>query len=287
MNPRTSPKYKITMEALQVKFPDIHPITPFVYKVDTCVHGKACKFYASFFSGDLVRVSCNWCAAELGYDNPTTIHSELCQDYVCMCDLEADSVYTFLYNTLGVKLPPDVVHYIVPMYIDLHKCDGCAIPSLHLRKCIHCKTDVCKECIVEQCDKCNDILCKKCIEFERNHYSQLIHGLECTTCFYKICTSCQSGFNTCGWCLKYMCLETTTHTCQAKYEIVNSREYYWLQNYTRFDELFQFACNWYHEKSRYYETDCLYDVIKIEALEDFIEQGGCVWDIPLSMRDLV
>ena len=79
-------------------------------------------------------------------------------------------------------------------------------------------------------------------------------------------------------------METETHTCQVKYDIVNKREYYWLQNFTKFDKFFQNACDWYQTTNRQYEPHLLYDAIKLEALEDFLEQGGCKLDIPKSMR---
>jgi hypothetical protein len=75
--------------------------------------------------------------------------------------------------------------------------------------------------------------------------------------------------------------------CERKYEIVNKREYYWLQRFTKFDMLFQNACDWYVETKRQYEPCLLYDFIKVEALEDFLEQGGCIYDVPKSMRYMV
>lgn len=276
------------MEDLLVKFPNIRPITPYVYQVDKCQHGKACTFSTSFFTGNLVQVSCNWCAAELGYNNPIIIHSILCQDYNCMCVLERDNVYTFLHKIFYKTLSEDVIYYLVPFYIDLYKCKACSKSSTHVKTCIHCNTNVCGGCIIDYCDKCNDVvLCKRCLDFGNHYFSSLIHGMECHHCFYKVCNKCTSDFKKCGWCLQYMCMKTDTHVCQQKYEIVSKREYYWLQSFTKFDEFFQNSCDWYVEKKRNYDPYILYDAIKLEALEDYIEQGGCVLDVPKSMRYLV
>ena len=82
-------------------------------------------------------------------------------------------------------------------------------------------------------------------------------------------------------------METETHMCQVKYDVVNKREYYWLQNFTKFDTLFQHACDWYQNTKRQYDTHLLYEAIKLEALEDFLEQGGYILDVPKSMRYMV
>jgi len=273
------------MEELLVKFPTIRPITAYMYQVDKCQHGKSCTFSISFFTGNLVQVSCNWCAEELGYTNPSMIHSRLCRDYNCMCVLNKDNVYTFLHSAFNGALPDDIIHYLVPFYIELYKCKVCCKSSMHIKKCIHCNTNVCGGCIIDYCDKCNDVvLCKKCIDFGHNYFSSLIHGMECHSCFYKVCNTCCKSLKRCGWCLQYMCATTETHTCQVKYDIVNKREYYWLQNFTRFDTLFQDACDWYRDTKIQYDVHLLYDAIKVEAIEDYLEQGGYKLDVPKSLR---
>jgi hypothetical protein len=79
-------------------------------------------------------------------------------------------------------------------------------------------------------------------------------------------------------------MATHSHVCERKYDIVNKREYNWLQHFTKFDEFFQNACDWYVDTKRQYDVHLLYDAIKVEAIEDFLEQGGCIYDVPKSMR---
>lgn len=307
------------MDGLQIKFPMIRPITPYMYQIDKCQHGKSCTFSTSFFNGDLVQVSCNWCAEELGYPNPTIIHSDLCRDYNCMCTPRYKNTFTFLYNALNGILPEDVIHYLVPFYIDLYKCGSqnaerdtqnvergstsfdtqnvergstCRGPSVHNKPCIHCKTNVCGNCVSVYCDCCNDtILCNSCKNVDYNYFPMLKHGYITFSNEYNACKMCCKYMKKCGWCTQYIFPDETfcgIHTCKRKYEIVNKREYYWLQQYTRFDTLFHEACEWYFTNNRQYQPELLYEAIRLEAIQDFIEQGGgCVFDVPKSMRLLL
>lgn len=276
------------IETLQKKFPNIKPVTPYIYKVDKCQHGKECVYKMSLFSNNIIQISCNWCAEEFGYTNPTYIHSRLCQNYNCMCNLDTNCVFNFLYSSFKNVLSEDLIYYLVSFYQNMYNCNICNIKNLQVKKCIHCNTVVCKNCVYDYCDNCSEVvLCKKCIEYDNNYFSSLIHGTECHTCLYKICKLCEKLFKKCGWCLEYMCKNTDIHKCNRKYEIVNKREYYWLQFFTKFDTLYQEACDWYQQTKRTYDPYYLYEAIKIEALENFLEQGGYILDIPKSMRYLI
>lgn len=277
------------IETVKSRFPNIRSITLYIYKVDMCQHGKECTFKISS-TNTVLQISCNLCAQEFGYTNPTYIHSNLCKDYNCICDLQSINVYKYLQSALGTLLPSDIIiHYLVPNYQNLYKCNVCNDKTnLHIKKCIHCSIRVCNECVYDYCDKCFEIVvCKNCIHYGNTYFSSLIHDMKCNTCFYKVCKACRNLFKKCGWCLEHMCTNIISHMCFHKYEIVNKREYYWLQSYTNIDKLYQNICDWYQQTNQIYEPYLLYEVIKMEALQGFLEQGGYILDIPKSMRYLV
>lgn len=280
----------LDIENLQIKFPTIRPKTMYSYQVDKCQHGKECIFLFSMFTGQLMQISCNWCAEECGYNNPTTIHSNLCQDYNCMCDLEFNNVLTFLTSCFHDILPYDMIEYLVPFYQKLYICKVCEHSRMNLKECVHCHSNVCRGCTIDSCDTCHEaLLCRQCLQHGHNYFTTLLHGIECHNClYYKMCKMCcDKSLKKCGWCFQYMCPSIQKHTCQYKYDIINKRDYYWLQRYTNFDNLFQETADWYHSQNKHYEAHILYDYIEREAVEEYIEQGGDVCDVPTNIRHIV
>ena len=274
------------------KFPDIKCTSNNVYKVDKCQHGKECTFYFSMFKSELLQMSCNWCSEEiLGTSLTTTIHSKLCCNYNCMCDLEPKNVLHFLYNIFNTKLPFDMIEYLVPFYIKQYTCNFCTIANLHLNTCIHCHNQVCKGCTIDYCDKCQEILlCRQCLHEGYNYFTTILHNIDCHYCLNNTyCKMCSNKLlKKCGWCLQYTCPNIIEHDCDVKQDtIYDKRAHYWLKTFTDFDNCFQEMVDWYQAQDKPYQVDILYEAMQLEALEKYLELGNDVYNIPKSLRWLV
>lgn len=280
-NPFAVPMMMLTVDDLRAKYgPSLKHVAANVYRLPKCFHGSACIFIMSSGRNMVQSISCDSCATELtggamANGVVSAHHSDiLCRDYNCMCVMRPDNVLTFLqFAFAGTSLPYDVLDYMVPFYIDVHRCSVCRVSTPHTRVCSHCSNQVCKFCISETCDRCDDMaLCSTCVDtgatsstFVTLSHSSIMCNLDC---IYKLCRPCcTKGLKRCGWCAQYLCPFTIDHTCAQKLLIVDMREYQWLQAFTEFDRLFAEACDWYFQVGRTYDPYALYDAMKIEALE--------------------